>query len=450
MKYIVFTLAALGVPPLAFLLFLNSRWMRYVLWGMAVAMFAWQGTSINFLSHEDYRGSARGMEVSLMYLLSFAILLALFLRRKVQQALPDGGFKLYALYFLLCLPSFYTAASAELACCETWKMIMLYALCLALFCYLRATGDVNSVLMLFAVIVIGNFFEVTKAHYAGVFQPRGIFPHRNCMAMAMNLLGPIFFAVYLTHGIHSFLGFVFALAGMFAGIASLWSYSRGAIAVVPVGYGLTAIACFLERKRTQGKLSRMLPLVLAIGLGLVAMFPRIVDRFENATPASANTRVELALCALEMIKDEPLCGVGINNWGIKINPPYPYAERAGRFFPEGMGADGVVETVYLLVGAECGIPALLAMLVWFGWYWVLCIRLLRRLRGTKWYFVPAGALGGLMANYLQSTLEWVLRQQMNLVCLMGVFALLSYLGSEWRGLVAAEKKAVPLGKEGSR
>ena len=77
MKYAIFTVAALGVPPLALLLYINDRWMRNVLWGMAAAMFAWQGTAINFLSHEDYRGSARGMEVSLVYLLAFALLIVI-------------------------------------------------------------------------------------------------------------------------------------------------------------------------------------------------------------------------------------------------------------------------------------------------------------------------------------------------------------------------------------
>ena len=75
MKYALFTIAALGVFPLSALLFIRSRWMRYVVWAMAAAMFAWQGTAINFLSHEEYRGSARGMEVSLLYLLSFALFL---------------------------------------------------------------------------------------------------------------------------------------------------------------------------------------------------------------------------------------------------------------------------------------------------------------------------------------------------------------------------------------
>ena len=97
MKYYVFSFALLGVIPLALLLFLNSRWMKFALWGMALAMFAWQGTAINFLSHEEYRGSARGMEVSLLYLLSFALLLALLVRGKVRKAVPDGGFWMYVL-----------------------------------------------------------------------------------------------------------------------------------------------------------------------------------------------------------------------------------------------------------------------------------------------------------------------------------------------------------------
>ena len=446
MKYYVFSVALLGVVPLALLLFLNSRWMRYALWGMALAMFAWQGSAINFLSHEEYRGSARGMEVSLLYLLSFAILLALMLRGKVRKMVPDVGFWIYVIYFLLCLPSFSTAESVELAWCETWKMIMLYLFSFAVFCYLRATGDIQSMLVMFAMVVIGNFVSVAKAHYAGVFQPRGIFPHRNCMGMAMNLLGPMFFAYYLMHGVRAWRGIVFTLAGACAGIASLWTYSRGSIAVMPVGYGITALACFLAKRSKTTVLRRVAPIVVVIMLGTVAMLPRLVNRFVNAPEASGNTRVELARCAMEMIMDEPIRGVGINNWGIKINPPYEYAELAGRIVPEGM-ADGVVETVYLLVGAECGIPALLAMLVWFGWYLLLAVRLAWKLRGTKWFFFAAGAMGGLSTNYLQSILEWVLRQQMNLVCLMGVFAMLSYLGVEWRSLVASEKQSDLLGKE---
>lgn len=142
-----------------------------------------------------------------------------------------------------------------------------------------------------------------------------------------------------------------------------------------------------------------------------------------------------------MIKDEPWRGVGINNWGIKINPPYDYAERAERVNNRGEDfKDGIVETVYLLVGAECGLPALAAMLAWFFWHLYSCFRLCFRLRGTQWFFIPAGLMGGLTIGYMQSCFEWVFRQQLNLICLMFMFALISYLNTNWRKLQKESKK----------
>ena len=159
------------------------------------------------------------------------------------------------------------------------------------------------------------------------------------------------------------------------------------------------------------------------------------ERFKNAPEASGLTRLELAGSAWEMIKAEPLTGVGINNWGIKINLPYEYALRAGRKTNRGDDfKDGIVETVYLLVGAECGVPALLAMVLWFLWYWVSCLRLMKRLKNTRYFFLPAGLLGGLTAVYVQSCFEWVLRQQLNLICIMFFFAILSYLNTKWQWL----------------
>ena len=104
MKYVVFTLAALGVLPLAFALFLNRRWMKYAVWAMIAALTAYQGTAINFFSHEEYRGSARGMEVSVVYLIGAAIILAAVLKRKMPKLVPSTGAFFFVVYFLLCLP----------------------------------------------------------------------------------------------------------------------------------------------------------------------------------------------------------------------------------------------------------------------------------------------------------------------------------------------------------
>ena len=83
--------------------------------------------------------------------------------------------------------------------------------------------------------------------------------------------------------------------------------------------------------------------------------------------------------------------------------------------------------MYLLVGAECGIPALAALLAWFLWHWGVCIRMGWQLRGTEWQFIPAGLLGGLTAVYLQSTLEWVLRQPRGMFFLVLCFAVIAHI-----------------------
>ena len=441
MKYAVFIVAALGMLPLSVILSLNVRWMKWAFWVMVAAMCLYQQTAINFFSNEFYRGSARGMEVSLIYLLAFAILAAFALRGKAKGVFSDGGARLYLLYFLLCMPSLFVADDLLISWLEVWKMIMIFLFYAAVRTYLRVTDDVKSVMKALLLFTIANALFTAKAHYSGVYQPGGVFPHRNGMAMGMQLFGPVFFAGYLRYGLKTWRGRLMAIAFGGAVISTMWSYSRGAMAMIPVAYGLAAVASFYERRGTLGKTMRMLPIVAAGLVGLGVMLPRIIERFKEAPESSGDTRVELAHCAFEMIRDKPLTGVGINNWSLNMEPTHPYQELASETVGRDLNYRGIVETVYLLVCAECGIPALCAMLAWFAWHWFLCVRLLRRLKGTEWYFIPAGLFGGLAANYLQSTLEWVLRQQLNLVCLMFVFALLSHLNTTWRTQEKAKSKS---------
>jgi hypothetical protein len=247
--------------------------------------------------------------------------------------------------------------------------------------------------------------------------------------MAMHLFASTFFALFLLGGWRSWLNIAAFVA---ASACIVRTYSRGALAMIPLSFFVTFVLTFISapRGRKFGMLGRIIPIAVVGLIGLGLMLPRIIERFATAPAESKNTRIELALCAREMILDEPWRGVGINNWGIKINPPYEYAERAGRNRNRGDDfKDGIVETVYLLVGAECGIPALVAMLLWFLSYLVRCVILSRKLFGTYYAAIPSGVAGGLVACYLQSCLEWVLRQQMNLILLMVFFALLDYLAA---------------------
>ncbi len=433
MKYAVFWAAVAGIAPLACFLALNPNWIRWTIFGMITGIYAYQPTAINFFSHEWYTGTARGMEISLIHLLAAAVLLALAIRGKWQRFLPEGGIRIYAVYFLLCLPSLWNADDALIGWLEVWKMMLLFLFWHAVYGYLAATGDAGTVVKALAVFTIAGFLAVARQHYAGVYQPGGVFPHRNSMSMAMNLLGPVFFAGYLHLGLRDGMGRLCAAAFISAVLSAMWSYSRGGIAMVPVGYGLTALACWFQTRRHGWMALRLAPFALAGLVGLVAIWPNLIGRFEGAPDSSKETRKHMAYCTWEMIKTHPWIGVGINNLAVNMREDHPYRDMASATRGIEVKAGGIVETVYLLVGGECGIPALLAMLAWFGWHWLACVQLSRTLEGTPWRFVAAGLCGGLPANYLQSTLEWVLRQQVNLFLLMFCFALVAWMRTLKRG-----------------
>ena len=435
MKYAVFFMALLGVPPLAVVLSFNRSWTKYAVWAMIGALAVYQATAINFFSYEEYRGSSRGMEVSIVYLFALAIMILAAIKGHMPKLIPSGGAAIFIVYFLLCLPSLSTAENMLFSWMEIWKMIMLYLTYLSIRAYLDLTDDVKSLVKGLAAFAVWNLMLLAKDHLLGVYQPHGSFPHQNGLAMAMHLFANLFFAIYLVGGWRrSYLNIAAFVA---ASGCIVRTYSRGAIAMLPLSFLITfVLTTFVAVRSSRLRIfARIAPVALVGLLGLAAMLPRIISRFADAPEASGNTRVELALCAREMIIDEPWFGVGINNWGIKINQPYDYAERAGRITNrEEDFKDGIVETVYLLVGAECGIPALAAMMLWFLFYLFRCVRLTKRLSGSQYAAIPAGLAGGLVACYLQSCLEWVLRQQMNLILLMMFFALVDHLHANSRRL----------------
>ena len=440
MKYAVFAIAMMGVPPLAFIISLNRSWTKYAIWAMIAALAAYQATAINFFSNEWYRGTSRGMEVSVIYLFAATMLITAAIKRRLPKLVPSVGAALFVVYFLLCLPSWSTAESKLFAWMEIWKMIMLYMTYLSVRAYLGLTDDVKALVKGLAVFAVFNFLLIVKDHFSGVYQPHGVFPHQNGLAMGMHLFANLFFAYFLAGGWRGPVLNTFAFVAASACIVR--TYSRGALAMMPVSFAVTFALMFFAGLDVPKRrvFMRILPIAAVGLLGLAAMLPRIIERFESAPEASKNTRVELALCAREMMADEPWRGVGINNWGIKINPPYEYAERAGRNPNRGEDfRDGIVETVYLLVGAECGIPALAAMLLWFFYYLIVSCRLVKKLKGTPYAAIPAGLAGGLVACYLQSCLEWVLRQQMNLILLMIFFAILDHLNKN-AARIAAEAR----------
>ena len=75
MKYLFFIIAFMGVLPLGYILTLKRKYMRYAIFAVILPVMVFNQVSINFFSHETYRGTSRGMEVSLVYLIALAMLI---------------------------------------------------------------------------------------------------------------------------------------------------------------------------------------------------------------------------------------------------------------------------------------------------------------------------------------------------------------------------------------
>ena len=426
MKYLIFFLTFLGVLPFGYMLTLNRKFMRWAFFAVSLPVMMFNQVSINFFSHETYRGTSRGMEVSLVYLISLAMLFGMWFLYKKKPIFPDAGCKIYLVYFLLCLPSLAEADNTLYSWFELWKMMMMYIVFITTYYYLYYYRDFNTVIISFGIVATVTFISVVIQHVKGIHQAPGLFPHQNSMGMYMCLIAPVFFAYYFNRN-KGWKRFLFAGFFLVASAACMRTYSRGAMVCLPFGCMITVLLS-LRYQFHMRKIQILLPIFLICIFGALLLLPNIIKRFENAPKESLETRQYLAASAWNMMKDKPFTGVGLNNWGIKINPPYPYCEyrygnkRIAKDFKEG-----IVETSYLLVGAECGFFALAAFLTWLGYYYICACRLVKQMRRSPFFHIPAGIVGGLTAVYLQSTLEWVMKQQVNFIQMMMLFAVLSIL-----------------------
>ena len=423
-KYIIFLLAVLSIIPFTLLLFFSSRCMKLCVFCMPLCFWKYQSTAINFFTNPDYKGTALGFEISIIHLLAIALLVAMFLRRWPIKLLLPGIF-LYALYFFISFLSIFSSPNKLYSGFELVKMITLLITFISLTNYFYMTHDFDSFLYGLSLLIIINFIICLDMKYlTGIPQVYGLFPHQNSHGMFMNLVGPIFLARVINKkdGIFRTVFFFFIFILTF--LSTLFTYSRGAIACFPVGC-VIAIAFTVAFHSTS---KAFIIVSMAVVLGFFAILyslPNLVSRFTRAPEASAETRKFFAEVAMNIIKDKPLLGCGVNTWGIvAMDPKFnPYLNHA--YLVKKTEYMGLVETTYLLVGAECGLLGLASLLIWYFYYLFQTIYQSFKWRKTEFFYLLAGIGGGLTSNYLQSTLEWCLKQQINFFMLFWCFGIIT-------------------------
>ena len=437
-KIVAFLFLFLYVIPLMTVLCCMFPVFRHICFA-GMLYFTSNEYSLNFVPMPDWRGTARGYAFTPVSLFAVPLLLSMFfdIRFKIRL-FPPGSF-FYFLYYLAVLLSGINAIHRHQWGFEVYKMFWMYITFLAAFNYLNNSRNLTFFIYLVCSILIILFvYGVYQKYRLGIFQINSTFPHQNSLSLYLEIFGLLSLGVLMNEHISKILFCLCLFAFCGSVLLIIFTYSRGGLVIY---FGGIAIVCALSIL-FNGFSTRRLTLML---IGLLVMLsitgyalPRIIQRFTKAPEASKNTRIVLAIASKRMADDYRL-GFGANNYYEYSGMAYDYVQDYYHDYDDKRYG-GLVETIYLLVAAECGWWGLGTLILWFLYYYFSDIISMFILRKKPCSGIVIGLFVGLSCNYWHSTLEWSLKQYNNFAEQMIVYAVIGVIAVNRKNIKAAYKR----------
>ena len=454
-KLLVFLIIFLGVIPLGVILARMYPVFRLVFFCMMV-FFTSSMLAIHIYPIPDWTGTARGFALTTVDISSAIVLLSMLADPKCKISFAPRGAWFYGLYFITVLLSGIDAVYLPQWGFEIVKMIWMYIFFLAAYNFFINSKKLWPLVYticgtLFFMLLVGLYQKYLTGMY---YQIPSTLPHQNSLALYVSLFGALLLGILLNEKMNRLQALLVAAGQLSTVLLIIFTYSRGGLFCYFIGCAVVVFFTLIFNGITRRQiLFTLLGLAGAlILLGYAA--PRIIQRFQNAPVSSKTTRINLAKAAVRIANGHYLFGVGANNFSAYTGPHKAYAREQfeGMIIHPGTEDFGaIVETTYLLVAAEGGWISLAMLLIWYGYYFIRSFGCLRYLRNAPCFGVSVGIFGGLCANYLQSLIEWVLKQYCNFYQLMLIFALTAAVWTTRQAIrknSVIMKKAVP-GKNGS-
>lgn len=418
LKYVIFFLVLLFGVPFNYIMVKKFPKYEKVLWFLLL-FFTCNMVDINFVSMENYRGTSKGFEIGMVDIVVFSLLAVVIGRKKEFPLRKPPGTFLYWTYFFFSVLSLVNSDVLVYSFFELWKMLRMYIFFYVVYNMIRTFEDITDLMVSISLITIFITYVVLKQKYLmGIFQTYGPFPHQNSLVLYMIVFGAMLLGLLLNKEDGKMLYWL-PVFGM-SGIDIISTLSRGGMAMFSLAVFIVFVLSYSNKFTLRKFGITILFLLLGTGVLYKAM-DTITERIETAPEESANVRVVLAIAAQNMANDKIL-GIGLNNFGLKINDPYPYGNHIPK--KDAYEKGGLVETIYLMIAAETGWHNLVVFFMFIFYMYGKNVRNFFRLKGSQYRYIPIGIAGGLTAIYLQSTLEWVLKQTNNFYQLMFVFAII--------------------------
>ncbi|MDP8209735.1 MAG: O-antigen ligase family protein [Candidatus Stygibacter australis] len=422
MKYVIFFLALIIGVPAGIVFARVNKTVEKIVFFLYIFLTT-EEITINFVSREFFKGTSRGFEVGIVDLIGIVLysLIVLRAQKKPPRIIPSGA----PIYFILlgfCLISITNSAPGYVmhSFFEIWKMIRMYLYFWINYNYIIKYSQYDYVVYCFRAIILYISYHVIKQKYfMGLWQAKGPFPHQNSLVMYMIVLNSVVLAFIMNKKQRIKL-FWWVTTFALGSLCIVSTFSRAGI-VCFVLSGMVIMMLSFTNAMNPRKVGITI-LIMFIGLlGAIRSMDSIITRFESAPEESANTRKMLAMSAVNMANDKTF-GVGLNNFGIKVNMPYHYSDHIEELKEESTA--GLVETIYLSFAAETGWHNMVVYFILLFYFYFKNLSNYVKFRHSDYIWLPIGLAGGLMGIYMESALEWVLKQSNNFYQLMLCFALI--------------------------
>jgi len=438
------TLLVLALLGGATLTCLSQRARDLALFVILATLVINDRVSINFFSKWWYRGSTRGLEVTLQDILAFSLLVSAVLlpqKGRPRWVWPPGLgpmllFLLYACGATLVIEpwifSFFEVA----------KVLRGVVIFLALFLVVRCERELGlCVVALCLATVFEGGLVLRQRWLYQMDRVAGSLDHPNSLSMYLCLVAPIFVAA-MNSTLPRFVRWCSVGALASAALSSVLTVSRAGVptfALVVLG----ATACGISWRITLRKVVVGAAVAGALGLVAVKFWGDLEKRFTDSSLSeeyldthTIDSRGYYLRLARLIVADRFL-GVGLNNWSYAVSKKYgaqmktPYADYDS--IPDDLNNDEDVVLSFAapahnlgaLTLGELGVPGFfIFVVVWLRWLQMGLLFLWRRQRTTL-HLLGIGIFFGMAGVFLQSLTEWVFRQTaIFLTChaLMGVLA----------------------------
>jgi hypothetical protein len=405
MKWVLFSgLLVVGVPAIIATCQVNRKALKYA---FALLIFScFMKISVNFVSHENYRGPDRGYEVGLTDLVAIAVATHLVIAYRDRLSwIPFNSIWMFG-YFAACCMSAAQSPEPLFASFTIFKLARAYLLYWSVYNVVRVNPQHEG--LWWGLICGGGlliFYCLKQKYLYGLYRVYGTFDHSN--SIPIFLLPQIgLLMAWVLSGKRLSQVKTFATLGVLGGICGCIVFTQSRLGLILMGAALVACQFRLVPQKINFRKA-------IVGGGFLTLFaggilyalPTIIERFENAPEASKQARDEFNYAA-ELMANDNFFGVGLNQFSAVMSHVPKYREHVVAMGNEEHA--GVCHHIYWLNAAEVGYLGV-------GLFVLVMMRFQLRYFRASWgplnfeRSILIGLFIGLSAVHLIGFYEWALR-----------------------------------------